>query len=176
MPPQSYQGPTQNTDEKERTYSQSTKTGLTPDGAGNTVAAILDDKGADIYTISSDMLIREVVEELYRFRIGVLLIVDDNQNLEGIVSERDIVFGLNDKGEKLLDDPVSTIMTTQLVTCTPDDHLQVIMSKMTEGKFRHMPVVKNGLPCGMVSIRDVVQHRLKELEYENLKIKQLIVG
>ena len=175
MPPQSYQDPRKE-DSKDRSYSQTKDTGLAAEGNGNTVGAILADKGDDIYTITSDMTVREVVTELHKRRIGVLLILDEEQKLEGIVSERDIVYGISERGAALLDEPVKNIMTPDPVTCTPEDHLQLIMTKMTEGRFRHMPVVKGEATCGMVSIRDVVHHRLKELEYENLKIKQLIVG
>ncbi|MGH1351985.1 MAG: CBS domain-containing protein [Methyloligellaceae bacterium] len=178
MPPESYRGPLKKDEKKEssRSFSQSTGTGLAAEGAGNTVGAILADKGDDIYTITPDMTIREVVGELHQRKIGVLLILDDDQNLQGIVSERDVVYGISEKGETILDEPVRNIMTPDPVTCSPGDHLQVIMTKMTEGRFRHMPVIDHGIACGMVSIRDVVHHRLKELEYENLKIKQLIVG
>lgn len=172
MTPISFRGPSKKDKKDERTYSQTTE-GLEQDGAR--VATLLKTKGHSLFTIQPSTTIEDAITELDSRKIGVLLVLADD-HLEGILSERDIVRGLTEQGPSLLHKPVSEIMTSNPVTCTPDDTLESIMRQMTDGRFRHMPVMDNGALSGLVSIRDVVHQRLTELEYENLKIKQLIVG
>jgi len=94
----------------------------------------------------------------------------------GIISERDIVHKLDTIGVAVLDGPAEAIMTPDPVTCTPDVRVEDVMKTMNSRRFRHMPVLKDGKLCGVVSIGDVVRHRMQEIEYETLKIKQAIVG
>jgi CBS domain-containing protein len=101
--------------------------------------------------------------------------------LVGVLSERDIIRSMsNCDGEEgvqaLMADQVQNIMTPAPITCTPDDKVSTIMEIMTEKRCRHMPVLQGGMLCGLVSITDLVNSRLIELELETLKIKQLMVG
>ena len=176
MPPISYQGPMAEDERPARTHSQSREGNLGAGQPGLTVDAILGDKGDDIYTATPQMTVKEVVAELNRLRVGALVVVDNMQAPIGIVSERDIVRNADVKGLEMFDGPVEAIMTRDPITCTRADKVDGIMKRMTEGRFRHLPVVDAGKLIGLVSIGDVVRHRMQEIEYENLKMKQAIVG
>lgn len=176
MPPISYQGPMQDDVAPAPTHSQTLQANLGTGQPGVTVSAVLGDKGSEVFTVSPNITILEAIGELNRLRVGVLVVSTRGKKPEGVVSERDIVRGVQDKGLALFGLPVSAVMTTDPVTCGPDDKVQDIMKTMTERRFRHMPVMKRGRLCGIISIGDAVRHRLNELEYENLKIKQAMVG
>ena len=94
----------------------------------------------------------------------------------GIISERDLARGLADHGAKLLDMRVSQLMTADVVTCSPDDGIDQLMHTMTEGRFRHLPVIEDGRMIGIISIGDVVKHRLQELEAETNLLHDYIAG
>ena len=176
MPPVSYQGPLASEDGPKHTRSQSTEGNLGVGQPGLTVAGILADKGADIFTATPKMTVKEVVAELNRLRVGALVVVDGSNVPVGIVSERDIVRSADTKGLEMFDGPVEDIMTSDPKTCSPSEKVEDIMKRMTEGRFRHMPVTEAGKLSGLVSIGDVVRQRMLEIEYENLKMKQAIVG
>ena len=128
------------------------------------VSTLLDQKGAAVATIRSDATVADVVAELCRLRIGALVVSDDGVHIGGIVSERDVVRRLNDLQGRLVDEPVSVIMSASVQTCAPDDEVVSLMSVMTERRVRHVPVVRDGALCGIVSIGDVVKSRIGELE------------
>ncbi|MEL6171245.1 MAG: CBS domain-containing protein, partial [Pseudomonadota bacterium] len=116
------------------------------------------------------------VETLRDKRIGALLVVDSDGLLVGIISERDIVRKLAETPGKTLPQRVSDVMTRKVETCSPDDSLVDVLRRMTNGRFRHMPVMRGDTLVGMVTIGDVINYRLTELEHEALQLKQLIVG
>lgn len=130
-----------------------------------TVAAILSKKGRDVVTASADLSITDVVQVLTQRRIGAIVVTDSANHILGIVSERDVVRALA-RGADALDGPVSSIMTAKVVTCTDRNTLNEVMSRMTEGRFRHLPVVDNGKLAGIVSIGDVVKARIEQVERE----------
>ncbi len=176
MSPISYQGPMEEEESPIHTHSQTENSSLGVGQPGLTVAAILADKGDDIYTATPHTTVKVIVSELTRLRVGALVVVDSTNEPIGIVSERDIVRNVDIKGLVVFEGPVEGIMTSNPQTCTPGDKLEALMKRMTEGHFRHMPVIEDGKLCGLISIRDVVRHRMLEIEYENLKMKQAIVG
>lgn len=176
MTPTSYQGPLEGDDREHRTRSQSEETSLGVGQPGITVGAILADKGNDIYTVAPSTTVKEVVAELNRMRVGALLVVNPSKEPIGIVSERDVVRQADILGLSVFDEPVETIMTANPQCCLPTDKVESVMLRMTESRFRHMPVLNHGKLCGLISIGDVVHHRMQEIEYENLKIKQAMVG
>ena len=176
MAPISYQGPLAHDERTQPTQSQTRDSNLGVGQPGLTVDAILGDKGRDIFTATPQMTVKEVVKELNRLRVGALVVVDSKNAPVGIVSERDIVRHADTKGLGMFDGAVEAIMTPDPITCTKADKVEEIMKRMTEGRFRHMPVVDAGILAGLVSIGDVVRHRMQEIEYENLKMKQAIVG
>jgi CBS domain-containing protein len=130
------------------------------------VATILSEKGRDVATTAASRTIREVVAELAARKIGALVVVEGVDRVVGIVSERDIVKALARKGGAVLDDPVGTIMTREVVTCADSETVIRVMSRMTRGRFRHLPVLKSGRLDGIVSIGDVVKARIGEVERE----------
>jgi CBS domain-containing protein len=172
--PTSYRGSVVG-DEKERTYSQTTETNLRAAGGNTTVGDILEGKGGEVLNIGPDATIAEAAEIMGAKKIGALLVMQDGAVL-GILSERDIVRQLGHEAAAVLGRKVSEVMTPDPLSCHPADALLLIMHRMTEGRFRHMPVFKDNALVGLISIKDVVDYRLRELEYDALRMKQMIVG
>jgi CBS domain-containing protein len=130
------------------------------------VASILKAKGAHVETTRPDTTLYTVVWDLKVKGIGALVVSEDGSTVLGLISERDIVRGLTERGTKLLTVPVSELMTSPPVTCTPGESITAVMARMTRLRVRHLPVVEGGKLCGIVSIGDVVKHRLDDLELE----------
>ncbi|MEP3048189.1 MAG: CBS domain-containing protein [Roseibium sp.] len=172
--PSSYQAPSRKDKAHATTHSQSSKSNTSSEVA--TVENILSSKGKDVFSLQPQNTLLEAVEILRDKRIGALIVTNPEGELQGILSERDIVRRLADTPGQTLPQQVADIMTTSVEVCSPDDALISVLRKMTEGRFRHMPVIKEGSVIGIVTIGDVVNYRLNELEYEALQLKQLIVG
>ena len=119
----------------------------------------------EVITISPEATIRELIALLAEHNVGALVVSADGAAVDGIVSERDVVRRLH-SDEGVLSSPVSEIMTGDVRTCTGDESVNGLMQIMTEGRFRHIPVVAEGRLTGIVSIGDVVKHRMSELEFE----------
>jgi len=130
------------------------------------VVSILKAKGSDVATTSPQTSIATVARLLRDQHIGALVVSEDGAGVLGLITERDIVHGLADRGPALLDMPASFAMTRGPATCTPDDDIRTVMSRMTRQRVRHLPVLVDGRLQGIVSIGDVVKHRLDELELE----------
>jgi CBS domain-containing protein len=140
-----------------------------------TVKAILDSKGNNVVTIEPTASLAAAVKVLADRRIGALVIFGADRRVVGIVSERDIVRAFAERGERALDEPVGQVMTRKVVTCTSAETIGAIMERMTARKFRHVPVVENGQLIGIVSIGDVVKHRLQEIEHESAALRDYIL-
>ncbi|KMW56601.1 Inosine-5'-monophosphate dehydrogenase [Candidatus Rhodobacter oscarellae] len=141
------------------------------------VHQILKGKPDDgVVTISPSMKVQEAAELLSSRKIGAVIVSEDGKMALGILSERDIVRELGRRGTACLRDEVSDMMTTELVFCARDDTADAVMSKMTEGRFRHMPVQEAGLMIGLISIGDVVKARLSELSMEKDALQGMIMG
>jgi CBS domain-containing protein len=130
------------------------------------VALILKAKGTHVETTRPDTTLYTVVWSLKVKGIGAEVVSEDGITVLGLISERDIVRGLTQHGTKLLALPVSELMTSPAVTCTPGESIRAVMARMTRYRVRHLPVVEGGKLCGIVSIGDLVKHRLDELELE----------
>ena len=140
------------------------------------VESILKAKGAHVETTRPDTTLYTVLWDLKLKGIGALVVSEDGTTVLGLISERDIVRGLAEHGAKLLSLPVSQLVTAPVVTCTPRESITAVMARMTRHRARHLPVVDGGQLCGIVSIGDVVKHRLDELEQEgNILRESLIV-
>lgn len=126
---------------------------------------ILDRKGHEVATVTPDTTVRDAVAELARHNVGALVVSPDGSEVAGIMSERDVVRRLATDGAAVLDRPVEAIMKREVKTCSPADTTDDLMGTMTEGRFRHMPVVDDGL-VGIISIGDVVKVRIDELATE----------
>jgi CBS domain-containing protein len=139
-----------------------------------TVQAILSTKGGNVLTIEPTASIGAAAKILAVRRIGALVVTGPEQRVIGIVSERDIVHVLAMRGAEALDLPLTEIMTRKVATCSPSDTISSIMERMTTGKFRHVPVIDQGRLAGIVSIGDVVKHRLQEMEFEQNALRDYI--
>ena len=130
------------------------------------VAHILHAKGADVEVVRPDAKVVMAVHRLRMQNVGALVVSRDGMRVEGVLSERDIVRGLARHGADLLDMSVVAVMTRSVPVCSPGDSLTTVMSQMTRTRNRHIPVVEDGQLCGIVSVGDVVKHRLEEMELE----------
>jgi CBS domain-containing protein len=140
-----------------------------------TVSIILADKGRDIVTIEPSASLTEAVKLLAEKRIGAALILGADRRIAGIISERDIVRALAERGRPALEEPVSRSMTRKVETCNESEPVANIMERMTAGKFRHMPVVDQGRLVGVVSIGDIVKHRVQEMERDSVAMRDYIL-
>ncbi len=129
-----------------------------------------------VVTVTRDATVGDVVAELTQHRIGALVVSPDGQRIEGIVSERDIVKRLSVLNTKLLDEPVSSIMSTEVRVTAPTDDVESIMNLMTERRIRHVPVVEGGRLIGIISIGDVVKSRIGELEKDRNELMEYITA
>ena len=142
-----------------------------------TVQQILKLKGeGEVVTVPPTASLSEVAQVLSERRIGAVVVSDDGRHPLGILSERDIVRELGRRGVVCMTDPVSRIMTSKLVTCTRADRATEVMQKMTDGRFRHMPVMDGAVMVGFISIGDVVKSRLAELAMEKDALEGMIKG
>jgi CBS domain-containing protein len=140
-----------------------------------TVSIILAGKGRDVASIEPNATLAAAVALLAEKRIGAVLILGAGGRVAGILSERDIVRALAERGAAALDEPVSQTMTRKVFTCAESETVASIMERMTEGKFRHVPVVDQGQLVGIVSIGDVVKHRLLEMEHDSAAMRDYIL-
>ena len=139
-----------------------------------TVRSILAHKGHDVVTIAPTATIAEAVKLLSERRIGAAVITGADNRVAGILSERDIVRVIGERGHAALEEYVGAVMTRKVVTCTETDTIAFIMERMTAGKFRHLPVVDQGRLVGVISIGDVVKSRLHEIEHETEALREYI--
>jgi CBS domain-containing protein len=150
------------------------RTGCVPAEATMTVKSILDSKGTDVATIDPSADLASAVKLLAAHRIGALVVVGSDQRIAGIISERDIIRELADRGAAALEQQVGHVMTRKIVTCSRAETISSVMDLMTDGKFRHLPVVEEGRLIGIVSIGDVVKHRVHEIESESATLRDYI--
>ena len=131
--------------------------------------------GSDVVTISPTASVADAARMLSEKKIGAV-VVSDSDVPDGILSERDIVRELGRRGEGCLKDSVSDLMTRNLIGCVPEDTTDHVLTKMTDGRFRHMPVMEGGKMIGLISIGDVVKARLSELSMEKDALEGMIKG
>lgn len=141
------------------------------------VSQILKTKSDDgVVTVLPGMLVSDAAKMLSEKRIGTLVISADGKSPAGILSERDIVRELGRQGSACLALSVDKLMTSKLVTCSLEDRADAVLQQMTEGRFRHMPVLKDGALMGLISLGDVVKARLQELSMEKNALEGMIMG
>ncbi|MBS7540767.1 CBS domain-containing protein [Ancylobacter lacus] len=141
-----------------------------------TVRSIINAKGQDVLTIMPDAPLREAARLLAENRIGAIVVVDGSRRVVGILSERDVVRVVGLDGPERLEDTVDTVMTHKVVTCDGSETVHQVMEKMTAGRFRHIPVVTAGRLVGIISIGDVVKHRVAEMERESHAMREYIMS
>ena len=141
-----------------------------------TVKSILEKKGRDVISAMPNATLSEVIAMLARHRIGALVMCDEAHAILGILSERDVVRMLSAQGQKALDMPVSEAMTKKVETCQEKHTVNQVMEIMTQKRFRHMPVERDGKLEGIISIGDVVKARIEQVEREADEIRNYIAS
>lgn len=139
-----------------------------------TVKAILDNKGHDVFTLGPNEPLSTAIKALADHRIGALVITNGDKKIVGILSERDIVRALAKDGAEALNSPIRNVMTAKVRICNEHHTVNEVMGFMTDGRFRHLPVEKEGLLDGIVSIGDVVKRRIEDVEREAEEIRAYI--
>lgn len=129
-----------------------------------------------IETVSPSARISDAAATLSARRIGALICSADGATVDGMISERDIIRVLGSDGPACLDRPVAAVMTQTVQTCAPDATVESVLGRMSEGRFRHMPVVSDGKLLGLISIGDLVQARIDDLEHETEALADMIKG
>jgi CBS domain-containing protein len=130
------------------------------------ISQILKAKGRAVATARPDSTVSEIITKLAQKKIGAIVIVGDNGEVVGILSERDVIRRLAERGEAALKEPVSQSMTSSVISCQETSTLEEMMELMTQGRFRHVPVIEDGALVGIVSIGDIVKHHIAEVEME----------
>ena len=138
-----------------------------------TVRSILDTKGHQILSVEPDAKLSAAVKMLGERKIGAVLVMNQGR-LEGILSERDIVRVLGERGAAVLDEPLGDVMTRKVISCKQTDTVSAIMEMMTSGKFRHLPVLEGDRVVGLISIGDIVKWRVREYEAEQEALRDYI--
>lgn len=137
------------------------------------IADVLRNKGAGVLTVTPETLVSDLLTGLATRNVGAMVVVGPDGPV-GIVSERDIVRTLHEYGSALLDRRVADLMTTQMITCTPDDTVDGLSAVMTTNRVRHVPVIEDGRLAGIVSIGDVVKIRMEELQANQEQLEAYI--
>lgn len=171
--PASYQAPKRG-DSQKKSMSQTAESNLSH--AEPTVQTLIASKGGSVFSIRPEETLKSAVNMLRDKHVGALLVLDGDGTLKGILSERDIVRKLAETPGQTLPQTVEENMTSKVETCEPAETMVSVLKRMSEGRFRHMPVVENEEVKGMITIGDVVNFRLTQLEHEALQMKQMIVG
>ncbi len=140
------------------------------------VAEILKQKGQNVISVRPTESIETLAHRLRLARIGAMVVLGEGGALDGIISERDIIHGIAEHGAKCLSLTVADLMTTRVLTCTPDDNVTRIARTMTESRIRHLPVVEGGNLVGVVSVGDVVKNRLEEMSLEASVLRDIAIA
>jgi CBS domain-containing protein len=140
------------------------------------VEAVLQGKGRDVITLAPTVTVAEAVDMIHKRRIGAVVIVGTDSGTLGIFSERDLVRGIAEIGPRVLEQPVSEVMTMVIHSCTRGHTVNEVMEMMTRRRIRHIPVIENGILLGIVSIGDAVKARIAEAELEASALKDYIAA
>ncbi len=130
------------------------------------VSDILEAKGSVVKTISGEVTLRALAEELRSEKVGAMVVTGPSGGLEGIISERDLARGLAEHGANLVVMTVRQLMTKSVITCSPDDSIAGISKVMTQRRIRHLPVMEKGALVGLISIGDILKYRIEEIQLE----------
>lgn len=140
------------------------------------IADILETKGHTVHSVLPWMTVAAVVDRLIGDGVGAVLVCDEHRAIRGIVSERDVVRALGRHGATVLGMAVEEIMTRNVRTCEPTETVAQAMARMTAGRYRHLPVVQGRTLVGLVSIGDLVKHRVKEMELETGVLRDAVIA
>jgi CBS domain-containing protein len=140
------------------------------------VADVIRGKGSAVVTVKPETDVRTLLNVLAEHKIGAVVVSSDGLSIDGIVSERDIVRALAASGASIISNSVRDIMTPDVTTCDMDTHIEALMTMMTAGRFRHLPILVDGQLAGLVSIGDIVKYRVGELEQEREALSTYITS
>lgn len=140
------------------------------------VGDVLRVKGTHVLTAAPDTSVMRVAQRMRQEHVGALVVSSVGRRFEGVITERDVVFGLARHGPALLDMPASAVMSPGTATCGPDDSVRSAMTKMTHARVRHLPVFDQGVLCGVISIGDVVKACIDDAELETNVLRDAYVG
>ncbi len=140
------------------------------------ITDVLKLKGHEVATIDPGSSVGDLLARLAEHGVGALVVSTDGEHIQGIVSERDVVRHLQTEGSATLTETVAAIMTAEVYTCEPQATVEEMMAVMTERRFRHVPVVVDGKLAGIISIGDVVKHRIAEVQAERDQLNAYITG
>ena len=140
------------------------------------IADILKGKGSHVMTVRPNETVENAAKRLSLESIGALIVSHDAQALDGVISERDIARGVSTYGASVAHKPVSDLMTTGVLTCTPEDNIADVARLMTKRRLRHLPVMDGARLVGIVSVGDILKHRLDEVEFEAHVMQDLAIG
>jgi CBS domain-containing protein len=140
------------------------------------IAHVIRDKGAAVYSLQADATLEQAAKELNLRRVGALVVVDERGSLIGVLSERDIVREVARRGSGCLGERVSSAMTRDVVTAHPDETIDDGLSRMTDRRIRHLPVIVDGKLIGIISIGDLVKHRIAVVEAESAAMQAYIAA
>lgn len=138
------------------------------------VSTILKEKGGKVVTLEGRTSLEDAIVALARERIGAVVILDSREQIAGVFSERDAIRAIAEEGASALSKPISELMTRKVVSCSMEDTLDQLLEKMTQGRFRHLPVVEGGRLAGIISIGDVVKHKIASSESEAEAMREYI--
>lgn len=141
-----------------------------------TVQKLLSGKGSFVSVIRSDVCIQDVIDQLEADDVAALVVSDDNRNILGIISSRDVVRGLKLFGRDVADKPVGELMRREVVTCDIGEPMSKVLELMNAHQIHHVPITKNGLLRGIINMLDVVKYRLKQIEAEAEALKDYVAG
>ena len=138
------------------------------------IREILRAKGKEVFTVQPTDTIGSLAAQLRAKRVGAAVVSNDGKSINGVVTERDIVFALDTHAERLHALPVSEIMTEKVITCSPNDEVANVASTMMGRNIRHMPVEENGVLLGMLSIRDMLKERVDQLQQATAQLHKFV--
>ena len=140
------------------------------------ISDILGEKGIEVHTALPWITVGDAVRRLADAQVGALVVCDADRRIRGIISERDVVRSLGQRGAAALQETVETIMTHDVHTCGPQETVARAMGLMTRFRYRHLPVVDHGRLVGMISIGDLVKHRVREMEMETGVLRDRVIA
>jgi CBS domain-containing protein len=141
------------------------------------VESILMGKGREVRTIRPDATVADAVHRMRAERVGALVVSEEGTRIVGIISDRGIIELIADRGTGVMNELVGSVMTSEVFTCAAQDEVSAIMATMTHRRIRHIPVVeRDGQLCGIISIGDVVKHRIDEIQMEADSMREYISG
>jgi CBS domain-containing protein len=140
------------------------------------VSVILQDKGSNVHTIVPTTTLADATRRMAEVGVGALIVGDAGRPVAGILSERDVVRMIAERGPEILGEPAEAHMSHPVITCGQDDTIADLMQLMTDRRVRHLPVVENGALTGIISIGDVVKARIGEIEREAEEMRTMIAG